>query len=185
MGLYAKVLDRTWCQLFFVSQFCRRIAGWLAVCLGTTFVPSFTVKTAGEFLSSVTCFVVVWALHICKTQLFFSPINTDAEQADALWNGWDICVGGWELRLNHRALCPSLLSSQSVFQSTWVSSRQLWEWYLGQPSDLWGAQPTHFVCDTTTSRDTDIEELSVTPASISFFFPCAWTFKGISGWRTK
>lgn len=137
MGLYAKVLDPAWCHLLFVSQFCSRnrcLSVWLPR-EGTTFVLSFTMNMPGEFLWSVTCFIVAWVLHICETWLFHLSIDTDQNRQMFLWNRCDICVGGgWELRLNHRvfgALCPSLLSSQSVFHSTRMSNRQQWKWYWG------------------------------------------------------
>lgn len=142
-----------------------------------TFVLSFTVNMPGEFLWSVTGFIVVWALHICETQLFLSPLTQMQNRWMFLWNGCDICVGVWELRLNHRifsALCPSLLLSLCVCHSTWMSNRHQWEWY-------WGSLLTSdSVCDTATSSYTDIEEISVTPASTSFFDMCLNSL-GVSG----
>lgn len=180
MGLYAKVLDSTWCHLLFLSQFCSRhrcLSVWLPH-EGTTFVPSFTVNAPGEFLWSVTCFIV-WALHVCETRLFSLPISTDAEQADVFmkWT-WHLCRWLWAETESQSLWCSvSICAVVTVCISQHMDEQQAaMAMVLGRPSDFWQGRPTHFVCDTATSRDTEVEELSVTPASTSFFSPCIWTF---------
>lgn len=139
---------------------------------GATFLLSFTVNTPGEFLWSVTCFIVVWALHICETQLFSLPINTEAEQADVFMKWmWHLCR--WLRAETESQSLVFIFAVVTVCMSKHIDEQQAaMGMVLGQPSDLWGGQPAHFVCDTATSSDTDIEEISVTPTSTSFFSLC-------------
>lgn len=143
-------------------------AGGITVCLwlpweGTTFMLSFTLNMPGEFLWSVTCFIVVWALHFCETWLFSLPINTDVEQADVFMKWlWHLCR--W---LRAETESQSLQCSVSIFAIVTVCMLQ----HMEEQQATMGMVQGHdfWLCFTATSSYTDIEDISVTSASTCFF----------------
>lgn len=123
--------------------FCELVLQWAALFAwlpreGTTCVLSFTVNRPGEFLWSVSCFIVVWALHICETQIFPLPINTDTEQVDVFMTRlWHVqMVESWGWITESLVLCPSLLLSQSVLSQHMDEHQTTVDMVLGQPSEL-------------------------------------------------
>ena len=150
MGLHTNVLDPSLCHSLFVRQFCNRnyCQSVLLPCKETKFMPSFTVYSPWVFIWSLTCFIVVWALHICKICLFFLSIKTGAEQVDVFMK-WMWHLSRW-LRAEAESL--NILYSMSIFAVVTVCISQLaCNWVTGGNGNWnWGRPLTSEVVSQRT-----------------------------------
>lgn len=148
--------------------FCEPVLEEASLCLVTSRGNNICAVFHSEYACRVSVISDLFYCCLSSAHLWDSafslPINTDAEQGDVFMKWlWHLCR--WlraETESQNLQCSVSIFAVVTVCMSQHVDDQQApMGMELGQPSDS--------ACDTVTSSYTDIEEISVTSASTSFF----------------